>query len=84
MVPHGRTHHDAEGSSTSRRGLPSGTRLESRKEPLPTRPRRTRLAPQVAPLRDGQGNVVNYVGVQCQVSDQFAQAIARDEPLPDM
>ncbi|EGB05101.1 hypothetical protein AURANDRAFT_38723, partial [Aureococcus anophagefferens] len=22
----------------------------------------------VAPLRDGQGNVVNYVGVQCQVS----------------
>jgi PAS domain S-box-containing protein len=36
----------------------------------------------VAPLRDGQGNVVNYVGVQCQVSDQFAQAIAKDEPFP--
>jgi len=33
----------------------------------------------VAPLRDGDGNVVNYVGVQCQVSDAFAQAIARDE-----
>lgn len=36
----------------------------------------------VAPLRDGDGNVVNYVGVQCQVSDAFAQAIARDEQLP--
>mmetsp|Transcript_15912 Transcript_15912/g.20933 ORF Transcript_15912/g.20933 Transcript_15912/m.20933 type:complete len:318 (-) Transcript_15912:305-1258(-) len=35
----------------------------------------------VAPLRDGDGNVVNYVGVQCQVSDAFAQAIARDEQL---
>lgn len=37
----------------------------------------------VAPLRDGDGNVVNYVGVQCQVSDAFAQAIARDDnPMP--
>ncbi|KAH8098855.1 PAS domain-containing protein [Aureococcus anophagefferens] len=27
----------------------------------------------VAPLRDGQGNVVNYVGVQCQVSDQRSE-----------
>lgn len=33
----------------------------------------------VAPLRDGQGNVVNYVGVQCQVSDQFASAVSRDD-----
>ncbi|KAJ8609903.1 hypothetical protein CTAYLR_005547 [Chrysophaeum taylorii] len=36
----------------------------------------------VAPLRDGDGHVVNYVGVQCQVSDAFAQAIARDDHLP--
>lgn len=35
----------------------------------------------VAPLRDGDGNVVNFVGVQCQVSDAFAQAIKRDEGL---
>ena len=38
----------------------------------------------VAPLRDGDGNVVNYVGVQCQVSDAFAQAIAKDEQMPTM
>lgn len=30
----------------------------------------------VAPLRDSEGNVVNYVGVQCKVSDDFARAIA--------
>ena len=33
----------------------------------------------VAPLRDSVGNVVNYVGVQCKVSDDFARAIARTE-----
>ena len=32
----------------------------------------------VAPLRDGAGNVVNYVGVQCQVTDQFAAALERE------
>ena len=26
----------------------------------------------------GAGNVVNYVGVQCQVTDQFAAALARE------
>jgi len=36
----------------------------------------------IAPLRDGDGNVVNYVGVQCQVSDAFAQAIAKDDLGP--
>ncbi|KAJ1449279.1 hypothetical protein M885DRAFT_536229 [Pelagophyceae sp. CCMP2097] len=38
----------------------------------------------VAPLRDGDGNVVNYVGVQCQVSDAFAHAIAKEEPFAIM
>mmetsp|Transcript_59510 Transcript_59510/g.81313 ORF Transcript_59510/g.81313 Transcript_59510/m.81313 type:complete len:383 (-) Transcript_59510:780-1928(-) len=33
----------------------------------------------VAPLRDSDGNVVNYVGVQCKVSDDFARAIAQSE-----
>ena len=33
----------------------------------------------VAPLRDSEGNVVNYVGVQCKVSDDFARAIAQTE-----
>lgn len=33
----------------------------------------------VAPLRDSEGNVVNYVGVQCKVSDDFARAIAQSE-----
>jgi len=33
----------------------------------------------VAPLRDSEGNVVNYVGVQCKVSDDFARAIAQKE-----
>lgn len=36
----------------------------------------------VAPLRDSDGNVVNYVGVQCKVSDDFARAIAQSESTP--
>ena len=32
----------------------------------------------VAPLRDGAGTVVNYVGVQCQVTEQYAAAIERE------
>lgn len=36
----------------------------------------------VAPLRDSDGNVVNYVGVQCKVSDDFARAIAQSEAAP--
>jgi len=39
----------------------------------------------VAPLRDSEGNVVNHVGVQCQVSGDFARAIAtKDEPGVEM
>ena len=30
----------------------------------------------IAPLRDSNGTVVNYVGVQCKVSDDFARALA--------
>lgn len=37
----------------------------------------------VAPLRDGDGVVVNYVGVQCKVSDDFARAIAQSEGSAD-
>ena len=33
----------------------------------------------VAPLRDSDGQVVNYVGVQCKVSEDFARAIAQSE-----
>lgn len=33
----------------------------------------------IAPLRDSNGMVVNYVGVQCKVSDDFARALARSE-----
>lgn len=33
----------------------------------------------VAPLRDCEGAVVNYVGVQCKVSDKYARAISQDE-----
>lgn len=33
----------------------------------------------VAPLRDSEGGVVNYVGVQCKVSDDFARAIATSD-----
>ncbi len=28
----------------------------------------------VAALRDGDGNIVNYLGVQCKVSHEYAQA----------
>ena len=31
------------------------------------------------PLRDSDGQVVNYVGVQCKVSEDFARAIAQSE-----
>lgn len=33
----------------------------------------------VAPLRDCDGVVVNYVGVQCKVSDDFARTISQSE-----
>lgn len=33
----------------------------------------------VAPLRDGQGNIVNYMGVQCKVSEEYAQAFVSSD-----
>ena len=32
----------------------------------------------VAALRDGEGNVVNYLGVQCKVSEEYAKAYLKD------
>jgi PAS domain S-box-containing protein len=33
----------------------------------------------VAPLRDGDGNVVNYLGVQCKVSEEYAFAFVKND-----
>jgi len=33
----------------------------------------------VAPLRDGQGNIVNFMGVQCKVSEDYAQAFVNSD-----
>lgn len=33
----------------------------------------------IAALRDGDGNVVNYLGVQCKVSEEYAKAFIRTE-----
>ena len=33
----------------------------------------------VAALRDGEGNVVNYLGVQCKVSEEYARAFVANE-----
>ncbi len=33
----------------------------------------------VAALRDGDGNIVNYLGVQCKVSDDYALAFMKHE-----
>lgn len=33
----------------------------------------------VAALRDGDGNVVNYLGVQCKVSEEYAKAFGKNE-----
>ena len=35
----------------------------------------------VAALRDGEGNIVNYLGVQCKVSEDYAQAFSKNEDL---
>lgn len=34
----------------------------------------------VSALRDGDGNVVNFLGVQCPVSEDYARAFVRNEP----
>nr|6I21_A Chain A, Aureochrome1-like protein [Ochromonas danica]6I24_A Chain A, Aureochrome1-like protein [Ochromonas danica]6I25_A Chain A, Aureochrome1-like protein [Ochromonas danica] len=33
----------------------------------------------IAALRDGEGNVVNYLGVQCKVSEDYAKAFLKNE-----
>ncbi len=33
----------------------------------------------VAALRDGDGNIVNYLGVQCKVSEEYARAFVANE-----
>lgn len=37
----------------------------------------------VAALRDGDGNVVNYLGVQCKVSEDYAKAFGTNETFED-
>lgn len=32
----------------------------------------------IAALRDGEGNIVNYLGVQCKVSEDYAQAFVKN------
>jgi len=31
----------------------------------------------IAALRDAEGNITNYVGVQCKVSDQYAATVCK-------
>ena len=33
----------------------------------------------IAALRDGKGSIVNFVGVQCEVSERVASALNREE-----
>ena len=37
----------------------------------------------IAALRDGKGSIVNFVGVQCEVSERVASALNREELGPD-
>lgn len=37
----------------------------------------------IAALRDGNGNVTNFVGVQCKVSDQYAAAVTKQQEEED-
>lgn len=37
----------------------------------------------IAALRDGDGNVVNYLGVQCKVSEEYARAFLKNELYGD-
>jgi PAS domain S-box-containing protein len=37
----------------------------------------------IAALRDGDGNVVNYLGVQCKVSEEYAKAFEKNEEFED-
>lgn len=33
----------------------------------------------IAALRDGEGNIVNYLGVQCMVSEEYASAFVKND-----
>ena len=33
----------------------------------------------MAALRDGEGNIVNYLGVQCKVSEDYARAFVANQ-----
>lgn len=37
----------------------------------------------IAALRDGDGNIVNYLGVQCKVSDEYAKAFIKKEEFDE-
>ena len=37
----------------------------------------------IAALRDGDGNVVNYLGVQCKVSEEYAKAFVKNEEFEE-
>ncbi len=37
----------------------------------------------IAALRDGDGNIVNFLGVQCKVSEEYAKAYMRTEDLDE-
>ena len=37
----------------------------------------------IAALRDGEGNVVNYLGVQCKVSEEYAKAFVKSEEFEE-
>ena len=37
----------------------------------------------IAALRDAAGNITNYVGVQCKVSDQYAASVCKKQEEAD-
>jgi hypothetical protein len=37
----------------------------------------------IAALRDGDGKIINYVGVQCKVSEEFVMAVQKQEDGDD-
>lgn len=37
----------------------------------------------VAALRDGEGNIVNFLGVQCKVSEEYATTFLRKQKIEE-
>lgn len=37
----------------------------------------------IAGLRDGDGNITNYVGVQCRVSEQYARNVCAKQEMEE-